>query len=123
MHVLRHLLQLTASAVRRLAPARCACPSLRLTLSDGRERTYLLDDPAAWPGPTPRHAVYDPRVHLVYLLARQGRDGHWLARFADLPLPAMERLAQAADTRQPPGATGPSPHRPTPAGATRLSRR
>ncbi|WP_406503047.1 hypothetical protein [Streptomyces sp. NBC_00212] len=61
--------------------------------------------------------------NLVYLLARQGRDAHWLARFADLPLPAVERLAQAAGTRQQPGATGSSPHRPLLVGATRLSRR
>ncbi|WP_369393159.1 hypothetical protein AB5J72_40595 [Streptomyces sp. CG1] len=113
MHVLRHLAHLTASAVRRLAPAGCACPSLPLTLFDGRERTYLLDDPAVCPGPASRHTVYDPRVHLVYLLARQGRDTRWLARFADLPLPAVERLAQAAGSRQPLGATDPTPHFPS----------
>ncbi|MBX7555366.1 hypothetical protein ABZX95_46495 [Streptomyces sp. NPDC004232] len=100
MHVLRHLTHLTASAVRRLAPAGCACPSLPLPLSDGRERTYLLDDPAACPGLASRHTVYDPRVHLVLLLARQGRDPRWLARFAGLPLPAVERLAPSLTPRR-----------------------
>ncbi|MFJ8390727.1 hypothetical protein ACIQ9Q_40845 [Streptomyces sp. NPDC094438] len=124
MHFRSRLTELTAWAIRRLTPAGYACPSVPLTLFDGRERTYLLDDPAACPGPAPRHAVYDPRIHLVYLLARQGRDAHWLARFADLPLPAVERLAQAAEARQPPGPTGSAPHRPSLlAGATRPSRR
>ncbi|MFD7020950.1 hypothetical protein [Streptomyces sp. NPDC059928] len=74
MRFLQRLAKLTAPSVRRLSPAGCACPSLPLTLFDGTPRTYLLDDPAACPGPHARHAAYHPRVHLAYLLARQGRE-------------------------------------------------
>ncbi|MFI1801658.1 hypothetical protein ACH427_30560 [Streptomyces sp. NPDC020379] len=76
------------------AASRRPCP--RLTLRDGTERTYLLDDPQAYPSAARRPAVYDPRVHLAHILARQGHDAPWLARFADLPLPAAHRILEAA---------------------------
>ncbi|MFK0291906.1 hypothetical protein ACIQU6_15730 [Streptomyces sp. NPDC090442] len=74
------------------------CPRVRLALHDGTERTYLLETPdncTDCPGP---QTSYEPRVHLAYLLARQGHDAHWLADFADLPLPAADRLTEAAAT-------------------------
>ncbi|MEW1675333.1 hypothetical protein AB0O47_19095 [Streptomyces noursei] len=37
-------------------------------------------------------------MHLAYLLVQQGYDAHWLAQFAELPLPAAERIADAATT-------------------------
>ncbi|MGW1195684.1 hypothetical protein ACWD4B_07440 [Streptomyces sp. NPDC002536] len=72
-------------------------PYVTLTLHDGAERLYLLDDPddrQATAGA--RHAVYDPYVHLAYLLARQGHDARWLARFTDLPLAATRHIADTA---------------------------
>ncbi|MGG2464445.1 hypothetical protein ACO0M4_32580 [Streptomyces sp. RGM 3693] len=72
------------------------CPRIRLTLHDGTERDYLLDGPSNCPRPQGPHATYEPRVHLAYVLARQGHDARWLARFADLPLPAAERVTEAA---------------------------
>ncbi|MFE3646704.1 hypothetical protein ACFXO2_02460 [Streptomyces sp. NPDC059152] len=72
------------------------CPRVRLTLHDGTERDYLLDGPSSCPRPRGPHATYEPRVHLAYVLARQGHDTCWLARFADLPLPAAERVTEAA---------------------------
>ncbi|MGK4584011.1 hypothetical protein [Kitasatospora sp. HPMI-4] len=76
-----------------------SCPRLRLTLHDGAERAYRLDDPGTCPDSgTPNYAdsAYEPRVHLAYLLARQGHHPGWLAHFADLPLPAAHRIAEAA---------------------------
>ncbi|MEU7169416.1 hypothetical protein AB0A70_32970 [Streptomyces morookaense] len=73
------------------------CPFvLPLTLRDGAERLYLLDDPAEHRDAGTRDAVYDPYVHLAYLLARQGHDARWLARFTDLPLAATHHIADAA---------------------------
>ncbi|MDH6129525.1 hypothetical protein [Kitasatospora sp. GP82] len=77
-----------------------SCPRLRLTLHDGTERAYRLDDPGSCPDSgTPNRAdsAYEPRVHLAYLLARQGHHAAWLAHFADLPLPAARRIAEAAE--------------------------
>ncbi|WP_438295991.1 hypothetical protein [Streptomyces sp. HUAS TT7] len=102
MRFLQHLSKPTTTPVRRLSPAGCTCPSLPLTLFDGTPRTYLLDDPAGCPGPHARHAAYHPRVHLAYLLARQGREARWLAHFTDLPLAAAHRISRAA-TGTPPG--------------------
>ncbi|MEU2872018.1 hypothetical protein ABZ769_22860 [Streptomyces olivoreticuli] len=104
MRLLPHLTKLTAPAQRHLHAsgrgrphtAEHACPRVHLSLSDGAGRDYLLDDPGACPRPGTARAVYDPRVHLAYILARQGHDAHWLARFADLPLPAAHRIVAAA---------------------------
>ncbi|MFE3184196.1 hypothetical protein ACFXKR_25495 [Streptomyces violascens] len=116
MHFLQHLAKLTSPSVRRLTPAGCTCPSLPLTLFDGTPRTYLLDDPAACPGPHARHATYHRRVHLAYLLARQGREVRWLAQFTDLPPAAAHRISRAA--------TSTPPNPPSPPGpATRPARR
>lgn len=71
-------------------------PCVSLTLHDGTERLYLLDDPDGHPATGDRHAVYDPYVHLAYLLARQGHDARWLARFTDLPLAAARHITDAA---------------------------
>ncbi|MFF4409178.1 hypothetical protein ACFY2W_28640 [Streptomyces sp. NPDC001262] len=72
-------------------------PCVTLTLHDGAERLYLLDEPDGRPATAgARHAVYDPYVHLAYLLARQGHDARWLARFTDLPLAATHHIADAA---------------------------
>ncbi|MER7845146.1 hypothetical protein ABTZ03_14515 [Kitasatospora sp. NPDC096077] len=75
------------------------CPNIRLALHDGVERAYRLDDPGSCPysgtANSPASA-YEPRVHLAYLLARQGHRPDWLARFADLPPAAAHRLALAA---------------------------
>ncbi|MCC3769286.1 hypothetical protein K6I34_001399 [Streptomyces sp. UNOC14_S4] len=73
-----------------------ACPHVNLALGDGPERTYRLDDPSTCSRPYAAHAAYDPRVHLAYILAQQGRDTHWLSRFTGLPLPAAYRIAGAA---------------------------
>ncbi|AEW98687.1 hypothetical protein [Streptantibioticus cattleyicolor] len=74
-----------------------AVPTLRLTLHDGAERSYLLDDPLTVPtAAVPPQAVYEPRVHIAYLLARQGHHADWLARFTDLPYSAAHRITQAA---------------------------
>ncbi|MFE9574121.1 hypothetical protein ACFYMW_37305 [Streptomyces sp. NPDC006692] len=116
MRFLQYLAKLTAPSVRRRTPAGCACPSLPLTLFDGTPRTYLLDDPAACHGPHARHAAYHPRVHLAYLLARQGHEAPWLAQFTDLPLAAAQRITRAA-TNSLPG------HPSSPARATRPARR
>ncbi|MEU6972661.1 hypothetical protein AB0A71_34075 [Kitasatospora aureofaciens] len=75
------------------------CPTVRLALHDGVERAYRLDDPGACPlsgAPNTPASAYEPRVHLAYLLARQGHRPDWLARFADLPPAAAHRLAHAA---------------------------
>ncbi|MBV2156536.1 hypothetical protein [Kitasatospora sp. SUK 42] len=75
------------------------CPSVRLALHDGVERDYRLDDPGACPRsgtPNTLASAYEPRVHLAYLLARQGHRPDWLARFADLPPAAAHRLTRAA---------------------------
>ncbi|MFG2847243.1 hypothetical protein ACGF12_29330 [Kitasatospora sp. NPDC048296] len=75
------------------------CPSIRLALHDGVERAYRLDDPGACPRsgtPNSPASAYEPRVHLAYLLARQGHRPDWLAAFADLPPAAAHRLAHAA---------------------------
>ncbi|MFJ5594832.1 hypothetical protein ACIQCG_34480 [Streptomyces noursei] len=74
------------------------CPRVQLALQDGAEGDYLLDGPSTCPEPHSSHARYEPRVHLAYLLAQQGYDAHWLAQFAELPLPAAERIADAATT-------------------------
>ncbi|MCC9307760.1 hypothetical protein LN042_11755 [Kitasatospora sp. RB6PN24] len=74
------------------------CPSVRLALHDGVTREYRLDDPGACPrsgSANSTASAYEPRVHLAYLLARQGHDPLWLAEFADLPLAAAERLSLA----------------------------
>jgi hypothetical protein len=71
--------------------------ALRLVLNDGTERAYLIEDPA--PAALPADTVYDPCVHLVYLLAQQGRDAEWLTRFTGLPPAAVREIAEAA--RQP----------------------
>ncbi|MFI9272144.1 hypothetical protein ACIGXM_15680 [Kitasatospora sp. NPDC052896] len=75
------------------------CPRVTLALHDGLERAYRLDDPGTCPRSgtenTPASA-YDPRVHLAYLLARQGHRASWLARYADLPLSAARRITEAA---------------------------
>lgn len=77
--------------------AATACPRVRLALHDGTERTYLLHDPRTCPRDIDRHtAAYDQRVHLAYVLAQQGHDARWLADFADLPLPAAQRITEAA---------------------------
>ncbi|MER6046276.1 hypothetical protein ABT168_02090 [Streptomyces sp. NPDC001793] len=78
------------------SPTGHICPRIRLTLHDGTERDYLLDGPSSCPRPQGPHATYEPRVHLAYVLARQGHGTRWLARFADLPLPAAERVTEAA---------------------------
>ncbi|MEU8579369.1 hypothetical protein [Streptomyces abikoensis] len=103
MRLLPHLTKLTAPTRRCLHAAERPgphtghdCPRVRLALRDGTEREYLLDDPSTCPWPEAPHAAYDPYVHLAYILARQGCDAHWLARFADLPLPAAQRITEAA---------------------------
>ncbi|GAA0417102.1 hypothetical protein [Streptomyces luteireticuli] len=106
MRLLPHLTKLTAptrrclhAAARPHDPSYRAghdCPRLQLTLRDGTERDYLLDDPGGCPRPEAPYVAYDPYVHLAYILARQGRDADWLARFVDLPLPAAQRIAEAA---------------------------
>ncbi|MGW7006423.1 hypothetical protein ACWGCW_27290 [Streptomyces sp. NPDC054933] len=70
-------------------------PTVRLALSDGVERDYLLDTP---PSATTGSGgpVYDRLVHAAYVLARQGYDAHWLTRFADLPSTAARRITEAA---------------------------
>ncbi|MFF2807261.1 hypothetical protein ACFVT2_08750 [Streptomyces sp. NPDC058000] len=107
MRLLPHLTKLTAPARRhhhatdnRTAPHPTShdCPRVQLALHDGTERNYLLDSPSTCPRPRGPHARYEPRVHLAYLLARQGHDAYWLAGFADLPLPAAERITEAATT-------------------------
>ncbi|OLZ65315.1 hypothetical protein AV521_31980 [Streptomyces sp. IMTB 2501] len=80
-----------------LTPAPCApgrvCPSIRLTLDDGVERTYLLDLLAcAGTG----CGTYEPRVHLAHILARQGHRPDWLAEFTGLPPAAARCIADAA---------------------------
>ncbi|KOU38094.1 hypothetical protein ADK54_30025 [Streptomyces sp. WM6378] len=102
---------MTSSAVRRVAPPGCACPSLPLTLFDGTPRTYLLNDPADCTGPHARHAAYHPRVHLAYLLARQGREARWVAQFTDLPLTAAQRISRAATATPSPSARALRPAR------------
>ncbi|MFD7906620.1 hypothetical protein ACFV4F_23055 [Kitasatospora sp. NPDC059722] len=75
------------------------CPRVALALHDGVERAYRLDDPGSCPhsGTADTAAsAYEPRVHLAYLLARQGHRADWLARFADLPPAAAHRLTRAA---------------------------
>ncbi|MFE5868871.1 hypothetical protein ACFQ6V_09475 [Streptomyces roseifaciens] len=62
----------------------------------GAERDYLLDDPDTCTSPEATRAAYDPYVHLAYILARQGYDADWLARFVSLPLPAAHRITEAA---------------------------
>ncbi|MBD0748076.1 hypothetical protein [Streptomyces sp. CBMA152] len=69
---------------------------LRLVLSDGVERPYLLDEPVPSTRTTDDDPVYDPWVHLAYLLAQQGRDADWLARFTGLPSAAAREIAAAA---------------------------
>ncbi|AJC61703.1 hypothetical protein [Streptomyces sp. 769] len=105
MRLLPHLTKLTAPARRHhhitdngpgLNATSHICPRVHLALYDGTERDYLLDGPSTCPCPRDPHARYEPRVHLAYLLAQQGHDAHWLARFADLPLPAAERITEAA---------------------------
>ncbi len=71
-------------------------PSGRLTLGDGTERLYLLDDPDGYPAAMVRCAVYDPYVHLAYLLACQGHGASWLARFTGLPLTATVTITEVA---------------------------
>ncbi|MGW1073518.1 hypothetical protein [Streptomyces sp. NPDC002537] len=108
MHLLPHICAFTAPARRHLhsvAPDRPRtrprhsahdCPRVYLALHGGTEREYLLDDPLSCPRPDARLTAYDERVHLAYILARQGHDAQWLARFADLPLPAAHRITEAA---------------------------
>jgi hypothetical protein len=70
---------------------------LDLTLYDGTSRPYLLDDPrTAEVTAVPPGAVYEPRVQAAFILAGQGYDARWLARFAELPLTAARCIAQAA---------------------------
>lgn len=112
MRLLPHLTKLTAPARRqhhvtedRSAPRAThhnhLCRHLQLALHDGVEQDYLLDVPSTCPSPSGPCARYEPRVHLAYLLAHQGHDAHWLARYADLPLVAAERIADAATTESP----------------------
>ncbi|MDH6580366.1 hypothetical protein [Kitasatospora sp. MAP5-34] len=92
---MRHAQHMTARATRSAH----SCPQVRLALHDGAEQAYRLDDPGTCPksGATNTAlSAYDPRVHLAYLLARQGHHPYWLAQFADLPLPAAHRIAEAA---------------------------
>ncbi|MFD4395298.1 hypothetical protein [Kitasatospora sp. NPDC058397] len=82
------------------------CPRVRLALHDGVERNYRLDDPGVCPHsgtPNTRACAYEPRVHLAYLLARQGHRPDWLADFADLPPAAARRLSRAAARHRPHG--------------------
>ncbi|MEV7602525.1 hypothetical protein AB0O91_34650 [Kitasatospora sp. NPDC089797] len=96
-------------------PAFHRCPSVRLTLHDGVERAYRLDDPGTCPysgtANSPASA-YEPRVHLAYLLARQGHRPAWLARFADLPPAAAHRLALAAARHRAAAASATAPAAP-----------
>ncbi|MFB7911033.1 hypothetical protein [Kitasatospora sp. NPDC056076] len=88
------------------------CPSVRLALHDGVERAYRLDDPGSCPRSGTRNtpaSAYEPRVHLAYLLARQGHRPDWLARFADLPPAAAHRIALAAARHRAAAATTPAP--------------
>ncbi|MCQ4046375.1 hypothetical protein ACFOSC_19485 [Streptantibioticus rubrisoli] len=71
-------------------------PTVRLALSDGVERDYLLDTPASSPATGLGGPVYDRLVHAAYVLARQGYDAHWLTRFAQLPFTAAHRITEAA---------------------------
>ncbi|MGA5130074.1 hypothetical protein ACPCTO_09745 [Streptomyces olivoreticuli] len=104
MRLLPHATELTAPARRRphatghhhADPAEHVCLHVSLILGDGPERDYRLDDSSTCPRPYAAHAAYDPRVHIAYILARQGHDAHWLARFTGLPLPAAYRIAGAA---------------------------
>ncbi|MEU1289695.1 hypothetical protein [Kitasatospora sp. NPDC005856] len=75
------------------------CPRVRLALHDGVTRAYRLDDPGTCPhsgSANTQASAYEPRVHLAYLLARQGHRAAWLAQFADLPLAAAHRVTRAA---------------------------
>ncbi|MER6046602.1 hypothetical protein ABT168_03870 [Streptomyces sp. NPDC001793] len=81
MRLLPHLTKLTAPARRHHHatdnrtdphPTGHACPRVQLALYDGTERDYLLDGPSNCPRDP--HATYEPRVHLAYVLARQGHD-------------------------------------------------
>ncbi|WEO94656.1 hypothetical protein A6P39_011930 [Streptomyces sp. FXJ1.172] len=72
---------------------------LYLSLADGTERPYLIEDPA--PEALAAGAVYDPWVHLTHVLAQQGRDPDWLARFTGLPPAAVHRITEAARQSQP----------------------
>ncbi|MFD9689193.1 hypothetical protein ACFXPX_21225 [Kitasatospora sp. NPDC059146] len=97
------------------------CPSVRLALHDGVERAYRLDDPGSCPRSGTRNtpaSAYEPRVHLAYLLARQGHRPDWLALpqppaggtpTADLPPAAAHRIALAAARHRAAAATTPAP--------------
>ncbi|WP_269858487.1 hypothetical protein [Streptomyces sp. RPT161] len=69
--------------------------TVRLALSDGVERDYLLDTPTSTASAL-GCPVYDRLVHAAYVLARQGYDAHWLTRFAQLPPTAAHRITEAA---------------------------
>jgi hypothetical protein len=71
---------------------------LRLALTDGTERPYLIEDPT--PEALAAGAVYDPWVHLAHLLAQQGHDADWLTRFTGLPPAAVRRISEAARQSQ-----------------------
>ncbi|MDH6137917.1 hypothetical protein P3T37_007355 [Kitasatospora sp. MAA4] len=78
---------------------RHTCPRVTLALHDGIEHAYRLDAPGTCPHSgtaNSKASACEPRVHLAFLLARQGHQATWLADFADLPLPAARRLARAA---------------------------
>ncbi|MFC5724955.1 hypothetical protein ACFP1Z_32905 [Streptomyces gamaensis] len=107
---MRHLVHITR--ISRLShhhrlPARTterACAHVHLALHDGVERDYLLDDPGERTPAGGERLAYEPRVHLAYILARQGHDARWLAEFADLPHDAAHRIAELAAS---PSANGP----------------
>ncbi|MFG2147171.1 hypothetical protein ACGFRG_23670 [Streptomyces sp. NPDC048696] len=72
---------------------------LRLILADETERPYLLDEPVPSARTADTDPVHDPRVHLAYLLAQQGHDADWLARFTGLPPVAAREITAAARRR------------------------
>ncbi|MFE0174278.1 hypothetical protein ACFWZ2_18340 [Streptomyces sp. NPDC059002] len=72
-------------------------PAIRLPL-DGITAVYLLEDPGRLPAGlyAPPGAVYDPRVHAAWVLARQGHRTSWLAANLGLPRHVTRMIVDAA---------------------------
>lgn len=72
-------------------------PTIRLTVN-GTPTTYLLEDLGSGPTatPLPDGAVYDPRVHAAWELARQGHRTSWLATYLGLPRSVAREIVTTA---------------------------